>query len=300
MTNTNDVKEFLDLQDNRILGLFRDNETLSNENGQLVQTNAELLRRIAELEHPTPTQKTVFGQSFNNKAQIGEEHAGAARVYFQTTVGADYWVKRPEVQRARALGITTFVVSWKDKNLDHVKAFLDGIPDGLTVYAGGFHEPENDAGNPGDASYKAWSAEFKKLWDKLGPAIRDAGHIPTFCNMAWSLYPASKRDINDWVPNKGAADVCGFDNYYGKFDPVETLNRAADVADKLGLPLLIGETGTTFADPKAAEKAKAYREECLKRNVAVACNWPQTVVKDGKVTYDGRWTEPTMKAWYGI
>jgi hypothetical protein len=151
---------------------------------------------------PSPTAApgpvtTLWGANYAGSNEVDESlylgQAQVARIFFQD-LGATPWSAHEAVQQATADGIDTFVISWKDRDPDDVRAFLATIPDGLTIYASFHHEPENDAGSPGSDTYRAWSAEWKRLWSVQSPIIRAEGFVPTGILMAtpWSLPPAAR------------------------------------------------------------------------------------------------------------
>ena len=141
-----------------------------------------------------------------------------------------------------------------------------GIPDGLKVYTSFNHEPEDDNGTPGSATYQAWSTEYKHQWSLQAPLMRAEGFIPTNILMAWTLNPNSGRDVADWTPPAGTFDVFAFDAYYGKRQgpglpgrpKIEAATAAAGVT-KTGL----AETGAPSNDPNRVADTKEMRQSVL-------------------------------------
>lgn len=263
----------------------------------------DLQARLDDLEHPTPVQATtLFGQNFNKGGEIGEQYAEVARVFLQGVDGTT-WGKDPEAQRALAnKNVKIIMVSYKEKNETNVKAFLASVQKSIAATGRKIivmmcfnHEPENDHGKPGDPAYVQWSKDWKALTAKFGPMARSFGLVPIFIDMAYTLYPGSRRNLADWTPPKGSVDYAGFDNYFDNYDPVSTLNKAADAAQSMGLPLVIGETGCQASDPGSVDRVKKYRQACLDRKVVAVCYWSMQL--DGS-SYNGHWNEPMMKAWY--
>jgi hypothetical protein len=211
---------------------------------------------------------TLWGANYSDVAGINEAlvagRAQSARIFLQG-LGGVKWSNIARAQRAVKDGVKTFVVSWKDQNLDNIKAFLDSIPDDLTVYACFNHEPENDHGNPGDAAYATWSKQWKDQWAKQSPVIREAGAIPTQILMGWTLFPASNRKLSEWTAPEGTVDVFGFDGYVNKFTPAAMVDAIVAATKAAGLTrTMIAETGSQVTDTKRTEKLIDLKQRIVK------------------------------------
>jgi hypothetical protein len=220
--------------------------------------------------------------------------AKVARIFLQG-LGGTKWSNISRVQRAMNAGIKIFVVSWKDQNATNVKAFLASIPNGVTVYACFNHEPENDHGNPGDASYAAWSAEWKHQWSVQSPLIRAEGFIPTQILMGWTLYPGSKRKMDEWTAPKGTVDVFGFDGYVNKFDPQDLVNRIVAATKAAGLTQTgIAETGSQINDQSRTDKLTKLKDAMNKSKMF---DWG-IYWNDVDPGYDCRLNEKDADVWF--
>jgi hypothetical protein len=257
-------------------------------------------------EEPTPSSppssgggEPLWGANYSDAAGVDESvyggRAQVARIFFQT-LGGRRWSSNQAVREATEDGIRTFVISWKERNPEAVRAFLATIPDGLTVYACFNHEPENDAGGPGSASYQAWSAEWKRLWAEQSPIIRAEGFIPTSILMAYTLIPSSGRKVSDWTPPAGTVDVFAFDGYLGKHDPVAQVERMSAAARTLGIDRTgLAETGSPTTDPDRAAKLRTAKAELSEAgNFEWALYWNSS--QDG---YDSRLDAATADIWFG-
>lgn len=253
---------------------------------------------------PTPTAApgpvtTLWGANYAGSNEVDESlylgRAQVARIFFQD-LGANSWSANQGVQEATADGIDTFVISWKDRDPDDVRAFLATIPDGLTIYASFHHEPENDAGSPGSDTYRAWSAEWKRLWSVQSPIIRGEGFVPTAILMAYTLVPGSGRQLADWTPPEGTVDVLAFDAYLGRQDPVAQVERIVEAVESLGLSRTgIAETGAPLGQPDRAEKLATMRAEILAAGVFEwAIYWNAS-----NPGYDSRMDPAAADAWFG-
>lgn len=236
-----------------------------------------------------------YGDDPNVDESVYHGRAKVARIFMQG-LGGVQWSNIGRVNRATKAGITTFVVSWKDQDLTHVKQFLATIPDGLTVYACFNHEPENDHGNPGDASYADWSAKWKQQWTLQSPLIRAEHFIPTQILMGWTLYPGSKRNISDWTAPKGTVDVFGFDGYVNKFDPTDLVNRMVAATKAAGLTRTgLAETGSQITDSTRTSKLTTLRQAMDNTHMFDwAIYW-----NDVDPGFDCRLNETDATAWLG-
>jgi hypothetical protein len=248
-----------------------------------------------------PVPPTAFGANYTTNNMVDEGiyggRASAARVFFQQLDGVSF-ANNSSVKEAMADGVRTFVISWKETNLTAVKTFLAGIPDGLKVYTTFNHEPEDDNGNPGSSTYKAWSQEYKHQWSLQSPLMRAEGFIPTNILMAWTLNPKSGRDVSDWTPPAGTVDVFAFDAYYGKGkDPATLVARIEEATAAAGLTKTgLGETGAPADDPDRVANTKEMRASVLDAgNFAFGLYWNSA---EGS-GYDSRMDRATADAWFG-
>lgn len=236
---------------------------------QLATAQREIVRLQTELDALKKSkQSTLYGLNFaQSGASVYESRAKAARIFLQG-LGTTKWSDIARVQRATTLGITTFVVSWKDQDINHVRAFLASIPKGLTVYACFNHEPENDHGDAGSASYAQWSKDWKDQWSKQSPVIREYGFIPTQILMGWTLFPMSGRKVEDWTAPKGTVDVFAFDGYVNKFAPKEMVNAMVAATKAAGLTRTgLAETGSQLTDTGRTKKLTDLKTEIDKAEV---------------------------------
>lgn len=259
------------LEQHQLVDLQRDDhiEQLTEANVDLVGRNAALQKELDDLKKPpAPAQTTLFGVNYGDDPDVDESmykgRAKVARIFLQG-LGNVSWNNIARVQRAMKAGVTTFVVSWKDQDVNHVRQFLATIPEGLTIYACFNHEPENDHGSPGTATYTQWSNDWKAHWAKQSPVIRSENCIPTQILMAWSLFPGSKRNVlTEWTAPKGTVDVHAFDGYINKFDPQDLVNRIVASTKAAGLTRTgIAETGSQITDVARGNKLLTLRNAML-------------------------------------
>lgn len=278
-------------------------EELADELATQDQVIVALRAEIERLTHPDVTE-TLYGVNFPDlavgaKPGLGESRAKVARIFLQGLSGVK-WANIARAQRAVKAGITTFVISWKDQDLDHVKAFLATIPDGLTIYACFNHEPENDHGDPGSATYAAWSDKWKQCWLDQSPLIRAEGFIPTQILMGWTLFPKSGRKLEEWTAPKGTVDVFGFDGYVNKFSPQDMVDAMVAATKAAGLTkTMIAETGSQITD--TARTAKLVD---LKQRIAAAPDAGVTFVAaiywdDADPGFDARLNDADADVWFG-
>ncbi|MEQ6902120.1 fibronectin type III domain-containing protein [Nocardioides sp. YIM 152588] len=243
--------------------------------------------------------ETLFGANYTSTADVDETvyggRAEAARVFFQQLDGKSFSKNGP-VKEALADGIDTFVVSWRETDLAAIRTFLAGIPDGLTVYTSFNHEPENDAGAAGTASYDAWATEFRRQWKLQSPLMRAEGFIPTTILMQYTLAPSSGRDIADWTPPQGTVDVFAFDSYLtGDVDPAKMVDRMTEAARAAGVPRTgIAETGSPADDPDRVARTRALRNE-----VIAAGGFDFALYWNAVDRYDHRMDKKVSDAWFG-
>jgi hypothetical protein len=250
---------------------------------------------------PSPTGSTLFGANYTTLSLVDERiydgRAQVARIFFQQLDGTQF-SRNGAVQEALGDGVKTFVISWKETDLSAIRTFLAGIPDGLTVYTTFNHEPEDDHGRPGSATYKAWSAEYKRQWALQSPVMRAQGTIPTNILMAWTLSPKSGRDVADWTPPRGTVDVFAFDAYYGKGkDPSALVDRIVTATRAAGLSRTgLGETGAPASDPSRVLNTREMHAAVKSAGIFdFACYWNSA---EG-TGYDSRMDAATVDAWFG-
>ena len=246
-----------------------------------------------------PASAPLFGVNYGDDPAVDESmyhgRAKVARIFMQG-LGGIKWTSIDRVNRAMKDGVTTFVVSWKDRDAAHIRDFLASIPNGLTVYASFNHEPENDAGKPGDAAYAAWSAEWKRQWTLQSPLIRAEGFIPTQILMGWTLYPGSGRKMSDWTAPSGTVDVFAFDGYVNKFVPQDLVDRMVAAAKAAGVTRTgLAETGSQIDDPQRNSKLAALRTALVNAKVVEwGIYW-----NDVDPGYDCRLTQSDADTWLG-
>jgi hypothetical protein len=257
-------------------------------------------------EEPTPSSppssgggEPLWGANYSTLPGVDESiydrRAKVARIFFQSLPTGKKWSSDGAVKQATADGIDTFVISWKERDVDALRAFLRTIPDDLTIYACFHHEPENDAGRPGSDTYRAWSTEWKQLWAEQSPVIRAEGFIPTSILMAYTLIPASGRKVSDWTPPPGAVDVFAFDGYLGKHDPEAQVARMSAAARAMGVRTGLAETGSPTSDPDRADKLRI-----AKRELAAAGNFEWAIYWNSALNgYDSRLDAATADIWFG-
>lgn len=256
---------------------------------------------VVEVRTLKPKPPTVFGGNYTTSDGVDETiyggRAGAARIFFQQLDTASF-PNNGAVKEALADGVTTFVISWKETDLTAIKNFLAGIPDGLTVYTSFNHEPEDDNGSPGSATYAAWSQEYKRQWSLQSPLMRAEGFIPTNILMAWTLNPNSGRDVADWTPPAGTVDVFAFDAYYGNGkDPANLVAKMQAAAAAAGVAKSgVAETGAPvdYAD-RVADTQEMRQSIIAAGNFAFATYWGSL----GPTGYDSRMDQATADAWFG-
>ncbi len=222
--------------------------------------------------------------------------ASVARVFFQGLGGVRF-VNNSAVREARADGVDTFVISWKETNPEAIRTFLAGIPDGLTIYTSFNHEPENDHGNPGSETYRAWSQEYQRQWALQSPLMRAEGFIPTNILMAWTLQKQSGRTVAEWTPPAGTVDVFAFDAYYGQGkDPAALAQRMAEAAADAGVVRTgLAETGAPSSDVGRLANTAEMRRALLDEGVFEwGIYW-----NSATSSYDSRMDIATADAWFG-
>jgi hypothetical protein len=250
---------------------------------------------------PSPSGTTLFGANYTTQSGVDERvyqnRAQVARIFFEQLDGAQF-TRNGAVQEALADGVKTFVISWKETDLAAIRTFLAGIPDNLTVYTAFNHEPEDDHGQPGTTSYKAWSAEYKRQWSLQSPVMRAQGMIPTNILMAWTIFPKSGRTLAEWTPPRGTVDVFAFDAYYrqGK-DPSKLVDAIVAATKSVGLERTgLAETGAPADDPSRLLMTREMRASVLAAgNFDFACYWGSL----GRTGYDSRMNAATADAWFG-
>lgn len=247
-----------------------------------------------------PVPQTAFGANYTTASGVDETvyggRARAARIFFQQLDSVSF-SQNGAVKEALADGVTTFVISWKETNLTAVQNFLAGIPDGLNVYTSFNHEPEDDNGNPGSATYRAWSTEYKHQWSLQAPLMRAEGFIPTNILMAWTLNPNSGRDVADWTPPAGTFDVFAFDAYYGSGkDPASLVTKIEAATAAVGVTRTgLAETGAPSDYASRVTDTQEMRQSVLDAgNFAFATYWGSV----GPTGYDSRMDPATADAWF--
>ena len=178
-----------------------------------------------------------------------------------------------------------------------IRRFLAAIPDRLTVYTAYHHEPEDDHGSPGTASYDTWAADYRAEWVRQSRVMRAAGCIPTSILQAHTLDASSGRDVADWTPPPGTVDVFAFDAYYGSGKDPETLAaRMSAAASTAGVAATgLAETGAPFSDPTRLENTAAMRAAVLSAGgFAWAIYW-----NSAEGGFDSRMDRALADAWFG-
>ncbi len=233
-----------------------------------------------------PPGGALMGMNFQHTAtgQTQESMAHAARIY--VPAGLTNISTLSEFNRAYALGVRVFVVSWKDTGTSTIGQMLDSFPADCTVYGVAHHEPEDDM----------TGAQFAALQAQHMPVVRAHGGIPASILMQWTLDPASKRTPSDWILPAGLIDVQGFDFY-----PKTLAYQAAGVTRmrtflaQAGVSRwLVGEYGVVKSDPTLGVslindfKAKTTDAE-------LELYWSAQV---GSTTPDYHFSSQTAAAWF--
>lgn len=272
--------------DDRIAQLLSAGLAASDEVARLTAEVARLQALLDADPGPVPT-GLVTGAS-TALAIPGHDRVPWARTYLQDAEQPDDYTKDAGVLRAVQRATTGVVLSFKAAPGPWLAFLVRSITAlGLEVIVTYNHEPENDGKTPAEvaAYHTAWTLTLTVVGDL--PKVRTA-----------TILMGARTEVEWDTYFHAGVDLCGFDRYNPGIQtakayvpPDEVFGKVVAYAAKVGLPLLIGETGTNIVGTDAngratwAADARAYLDDA---GCVIACWWHQ-----GKCAMDAA----TADAW---
>lgn len=255
------------------------------------------------------TAAKIDHSSYPGNIQIARCYVAAS----STVVGAS-WNDFGPLRKCETLGIKKIILSSKDSNVNGIRNFLLTKPSDITCYYCYFHEPDNEVATVGSPEYYAWAQTWRDNWGLIGPAVRQAGCIPTSIIMSWWLGRNTGRSITEWTPPAGSVDIFAFDGYFHETEtPAQLVNKIVTAAAPTGLPTGIAETGVTAVRADRITRTASMRSSVLAHDsdtLRFACYWNSTTydvtgfdpVPAGEEDFRFTLGSPTTwsDAWWGL
>ena len=278
---------------------------------------------------PQPAPKMLVGANYSTQSKVDEStyiNPEVARIYYQGSDRIDQhpFFGRNTVEEAWAAGNRTFLVSHKDSNITHVRAWLDAIladPRAaeidkiiLTFY----HEPGDNAedaakayngnayqANDGFLQWVDWYHGKQQMQTDIVHE-REAAGLPFELRtaqilMAYTMYsPRESRENQYWLPAAGEVDLMGWDAYMHD-------RTAASMAAKFSAALaeggysefIIGETGldrSRQVTPQGQQEMRDFRNLMRDEGCVAMSWWNSNLAPDnGK---DNTFTPEGAAAWF--
>ncbi|MET9301790.1 hypothetical protein ABZX66_20950 [Micromonospora aurantiaca] len=220
---------------------------------------------------------------------------GCARIFVGVGKPVPTW-DGPVLGPLVAAGVPVVHLSVKDRDWTAVKRLVDGKPAGMLLLLTFGHEPEQGP-SEGDLPIEQWKQAWADLVGLLAdhPARAELWLVPVYTRYWWEKNRGDLRWLLDLPVDAIGWDI--YNNGSGYRTPDDLLTIPREIAEKTGLPYLVGELG---ALPQPSDTDGSGRDawmramvDAIRADGALTCCWFH---KDGwDLMATG--SEPAQKTW---